>query len=75
MKMLVYTDTYKGEMREKQTRKKKDWSPHAKPFDCKSTRDALKDAISDRLVQQVSDGIKTEVRREIKGTSLGHSSL
>ena len=62
--------TYKGEMREKQTKKKKDWYPNTKPFGTKFARDAVLDSISDRIAQQVSDGIKIDVRRELKGTIL-----
>lgn len=57
-------------MREKQTKKKKDWYPNTKPFDTKFARDAVLDSISDRIAQQVSDGIKIDVRREIKGTMI-----
>jgi len=62
--------TYKGEMREKQTKKKKDWYPNTRPFGTKFARDAVIDSISDRIAQQVSDGVKIDVRREIKGTIL-----
>ncbi|RBR23899.1 uncharacterized protein FIESC28_03209 [Fusarium coffeatum] len=58
-----------GEMREKQTKKKKDWYPNTKPFGTKFARDAVLDSISDRIAQQVSDGIKIDVRREIKAVT------
>lgn len=67
--ICIFTKILKGELREKQTNKF-NWFPNSNSFNAKSARDALIDSVADRIAQQVSDGIKSDVRREIKCTSL-----
>ncbi|KAM0249758.1 hypothetical protein ACHAP5_002627 [Fusarium lateritium] len=54
-----------GKMREQQSKYKQNLFTRSKSYGQKTTRDALIDGISDRVTQQASDRIKTEVRESI----------
>lgn len=55
-------------MKQEQARYMKNWSTKNKAYGRKFAKDAFIDSISDRITQQASDQIKSDVRGFIEGT-------